>query len=78
MRSIVLLLHEGGQQSGPTPDPSGCTGFSGAVTGIVSQLDPAYGVVVSGHTHRSYSLRAAELLGRQHRRDQRGDATARS
>ena len=36
------------------PDPSTCAGFSGAVTGIVSQLDPAYGVVVSGHTHRSY------------------------
>lgn len=55
VRSIVLLLHEGGQQAGTTPDPSGCTEFSGAVTGIVPQLDPAYGVVVSGHTHRSYS-----------------------
>ncbi|KQR08633.1 multifunctional 2',3'-cyclic-nucleotide 2'-phosphodiesterase/5'-nucleotidase/3'-nucleotidase [Cellulomonas sp. Leaf334] len=55
VRSIVLLLHEGGQQTGAAPDPSGCSGFSGAVTGIVSQLDPAYGVVVSGHTHRAYS-----------------------
>jgi 5'-nucleotidase len=56
IRSIVLLLHEGGQQNGPAPlDPSGCTGFSGAVTDIVSKLDPAYGVVVSGHTHRSYT-----------------------
>lgn len=54
VKSIVLLLHEGGQQSGST-DPNGCTGFSGAVTGIVSQLDPAYGVVVSGHTHRAYT-----------------------
>ena len=25
------------------------------MTGIVSQLDPAYGVVVSGHTHRPYT-----------------------
>ena len=55
VRSIVLLLHEGGQQTGTNPDPSGCTGFSGAVTGIVSQLDPAYAVVVSGHTHRAYT-----------------------
>ncbi|WP_081681001.1 bifunctional UDP-sugar hydrolase/5'-nucleotidase [Cellulomonas sp. URHD0024] len=56
VKSIVLLLHEGGQQSGPPPlDPSGCTGFTGAVTDIVSHLDPAYGVVVSGHTHRSYT-----------------------
>ncbi|WP_137844242.1 bifunctional metallophosphatase/5'-nucleotidase [Microbacterium sp. 2FI] len=54
VRSIVLLLHEGGQQANQT-DLSGCTGFSGAVTGIVSQLDPAYGVVVSGHTHRPYA-----------------------
>ena len=30
VKSIVLLLHEGGQQNGPAPlDPSGCTGFSG-------------------------------------------------
>src|SRR4051794_11259267 len=56
VKSLVLLLHEGGQQNGPAPqDPSGCVGFSGAVTDIVSHLDPAYGVVVSGHTHRAYS-----------------------
>jgi 5'-nucleotidase len=56
VKSLVLLLHEGGQQNGPAPqDPSGCVGFTGAVTDIVSHLDPAYGVVVSGHTHRSYT-----------------------
>jgi 5'-nucleotidase len=35
-------------------DPSGCANFSGDITGIVSELHPAYGVVVSGHTHRPY------------------------
>jgi 5'-nucleotidase len=56
VRSLVLLIHEGGQQSSPPPvlDPSGCANFSGAIVDIVAGLDPAYGVVVSGHTHRSY------------------------
>jgi 5'-nucleotidase len=65
VRSIVLLLHEGGAQSGTPPlNPSGCTGFSGAVTGIVSQLDPAYGVVVSGHTHQSYACQLPNSAGK--------------
>ena len=65
VRSIVLLLHEGGAQSGTPPlNPSGCTGFSGAVTGIVSQLDPAYGVVVSGHTHQSYACQLPNSSGK--------------
>ena len=40
VKSLVLLLHEGGQQNARSPpdvaDPSGCVGFSGAVTGIVA------------------------------------------
>jgi 5'-nucleotidase len=56
IRSLVLLIHEGGSQAPPPPvqDPSGCANFSGDITGIVSELHPAYGVVVSGHTHRPY------------------------
>ncbi|MGO4254852.1 bifunctional metallophosphatase/5'-nucleotidase [Marmoricola sp. RAF53] len=56
VKAFVLLLHEGGQQNPPPSvlDPSGCANFTGAVTGIVSKLDPAFGVVISGHTHRSY------------------------
>jgi 5'-nucleotidase len=56
IRSLVLLVHEGGSQAPPPPvqDPSGCANFSGDITGIVSELHPAYGVVVSGHTHRPY------------------------
>jgi 5'-nucleotidase len=56
VKSLILLVHEGGQQNPPpTPqDPSGCANFSGAISGIVPQLDRAYGVVVSGHTHRAY------------------------
>jgi 5'-nucleotidase len=57
VRSLVLLIHEGGIQAAPPPafDPSGCANFAGAITPIVAGLDPAYGVVVSGHTHQWYS-----------------------
>jgi 5'-nucleotidase len=56
VRSLVLLIHEGGTQNPPPTvlDPTGCSNFTGAITDIVAGLDPAYGVVVSGHTHRSY------------------------
>jgi 5'-nucleotidase len=65
VKALVLLLHEGGTQAAPpTPiDPSGCANFSGAVTGIVSQLDPAYGVVVSGHTHQRYVCKLPNSAG---------------
>jgi 5'-nucleotidase len=57
VRSLVLLIHEGGIQGAPPPvlDPSSCNNFSGAVGPIVAGLKPAYGVVVSGHTHQWYS-----------------------
>ncbi|RNL78492.1 bifunctional metallophosphatase/5'-nucleotidase [Nocardioides marmorisolisilvae] len=56
VKAFVLLLHEGGQQNPPpaAADPNGCANFSGAVTDIVKRLDPAFGIVISGHTHRSY------------------------
>ena len=57
IRSMVLLIHEGGQQNPPpTPqNPSDCANFAGPITNIVAGLRPEYGVVVSGHTHRFYS-----------------------
>lgn len=57
IKSMVLLIHEGGQQnSPPTPqDPSSCANFAGPITNIVAGLRPEYGLVVSGHTHRFYS-----------------------
>jgi 5'-nucleotidase len=44
-------------------DPNGCANFSGAVTDIVRQLDPAYGVVVSGHTHAPYVCHLPDRAG---------------
>jgi 5'-nucleotidase len=57
IKSLVLLVHEGGQQNPPPPvqDPSSCANFAGPIANIVSGLRPEYGMVVSGHTHRFYS-----------------------
>ncbi|MGW4467198.1 bifunctional metallophosphatase/5'-nucleotidase [Micromonospora sp. NPDC004704] len=52
VKAQVLLLHEGGSQSG---GPSDCTNFSGPLKSIVAGLRPEFGLVVSGHTHRAYS-----------------------
>ena len=52
IRSIVVLLHEGGYASGGI---NGCSGVSGPIVEIVSRLDPEIDLVVSGHTHATYN-----------------------
>ncbi len=55
VKAIVLLIHEGGAQSGIPPiDPSACGGFAGPLVDIVAGLNPQFDLVVSGHTHRPY------------------------
>ena len=57
VRTIVVLLHEGGFQS-VSMNPSTidtCTGMSGAIVDIVHQLHPSISMVVSGHTHSAYN-----------------------
>jgi 5'-nucleotidase len=56
VRSVVLLIHEGGAQNPPPPtvDIDGCANFAGDIVPIVARLNPVYKVVVSGHTHRPY------------------------
>jgi 5'-nucleotidase len=57
IRSLALVIHEGGIQGAPPPvlDPSSCNNFTGAIAPIVAGLNPNYGVVVSGHTHQWYT-----------------------
>jgi 5'-nucleotidase len=52
IEAIVVLIHQGGEQSG---GPDDCTGFKGAIADIVRKFDKAVDVVVSGHTHRAYN-----------------------
>ena len=64
VQAFVLLLHQGGVQNPAfPPDPSTCAGFAGDVTPIVANLDPGFGVVVSGHTHRYYTCSLPNLSG---------------
>jgi 5'-nucleotidase len=50
--AIVVLLHEGGNQSG-TYD--GCEGISGPIVAIHKGLDKAVDVLITGHTHQAYN-----------------------
>jgi 5'-nucleotidase len=64
IRSLVLLIHEGGAQTAPAPVPvDGCAAFAGPITDIVAGLRPEYGVVVSGHTHNFYSCSLPNSAG---------------
>ena len=51
VESIVVLMHEGGRQSGGI---DACDGIAGAVVDIVRRMDADIDVVVTGHTHESY------------------------
>jgi 5'-nucleotidase len=59
VEAIVVIVHEGGEQSGGINE---CTNFRGPVRGIVERLDPAIDVVVTGHTHRFYVCDVANKL----------------
>jgi 5'-nucleotidase len=49
--TVVLLLHEGGEQGGGIND---CKDFKGELKEMVARLDPAIEVIASAHTHRYY------------------------
>ena len=57
IETIVVLIHEGGQQAvAATPATiNSCTGMSGAILDIVDRLDDEVDVVISGHTHQPYN-----------------------
>jgi 5'-nucleotidase len=65
VKAQVLLVHEGGAQGSATPTPgvSDCTNFSGPIVPIVAGLNPEFGVVVSGHTHRFYTCTLPNTKG---------------
>lgn len=66
IESIVVLVHEGGFQTGTLGDINGCEGsLAGSpIAGIVKQLDNAVDLVISGHTHAAYNCMLPNATGR--------------
>ncbi len=59
IEAIVVVMHEGGEQTGGIND---CTDFKGRAREIAEKLDPAIQVVVTAHTHRYYVCEVAGKL----------------
>jgi len=59
VEAIVVLIHEGGLQTGTYDE---CPGISGPIVDIVEGLDDAVDVVVSGHTHQAYNCVIADKI----------------
>ncbi len=66
IESIVVLVHEGGFQTGTLGDINTCEGsLAGSpVAAIVKQLDNAVDLVISGHTHAAYNCMLPNATGR--------------
>jgi 2',3'-cyclic-nucleotide 2'-phosphodiesterase (5'-nucleotidase family) len=61
VKTIVVLLHEGGVQAGRFGQ---CRGISGPIVDIAKRLDPAIDAVVTGHTHQPYICNVPDPAGR--------------
>ena len=51
IKTIIVLIHDGGQQEGL---PSESKNFSGSIIDVVKRCDKEVDVFVTGHTHQSY------------------------
>ena len=60
--AIVLLIHQGARTKGGYNDKS-CPSLEGDILPILDRLDPAIGVVISGHTHAAYICERARPGG---------------
>jgi 5'-nucleotidase len=67
IEAIVVLVHEGGVQSGSLQDINACAGnLQGTpIARIAGQLDDAVDLVISGHTHAAYNCRLPNAQGRE-------------
>jgi 5'-nucleotidase len=63
VEAIVVLLHEGGNQTGENAwDVNGCNGLTGPIVEIATGMSDAIDVVVSGHTHQAYNCEIDKKL----------------
>ena len=61
VKTIIVLIHEGGLQTGTFGD---CTGISGPIVQIAQNLDPEIDFIASGHTHQPYICNIPDPKGR--------------
>ncbi|WP_223179096.1 bifunctional metallophosphatase/5'-nucleotidase [Phycicoccus endophyticus] len=61
VRSIVVLLHEGGYQSGTYDE---CEGISGPIATIAEQMSPEIDALITGHTHQPYVCSIPDPAGK--------------
>jgi 5'-nucleotidase len=57
---LVAVMHEGGVQGrdGAANDPTyACPTLTGRVHDIAKRLDPAYAIIIGGHTHQAYTCK---------------------
>ncbi|WP_052436298.1 bifunctional metallophosphatase/5'-nucleotidase [Georgenia sp. SUBG003] len=64
VEAMVVLLHEGGAQTGTFDQ---CVGISGPVVEIAEALDPAIDAVITGHTHQAYNCEIDDPAGQPRR-----------
>jgi 5'-nucleotidase len=66
-RAIVVLVHQGGFQTGTLSDINGCDGnlAGSSIESIVNRLDDAVDAVVSAHTHAAYICQLPNAKGRK-------------
>ena len=60
VKSIVVLLHEGGFPSGTF---NACPGVSGPIVDIAANLSPQIDAIISGHTHTAYNCLLPDPAG---------------
>ncbi|MBT9492854.1 MAG: bifunctional metallophosphatase/5'-nucleotidase [Paucibacter sp.] len=55
---LVAVMHEGATHQGSANDASyQCPGLQGRGVDIARRLDPAYAIIISGHTHQAYTCK---------------------
>ncbi|HRC40930.1 MAG: bifunctional metallophosphatase/5'-nucleotidase [Nostocoides sp.] len=64
VKAIVVLIHEGGQQTPTTSPYNGCVGFTGPMATMAPRFSALVDVVVTGHTHQPYVCTLPDPQGR--------------
>jgi len=55
---LVAMMHEGAIYRDGANDPSyACPGLQGRGIDVAKRLDPAYAIIISGHTHNAYTCK---------------------